>query len=100
MLRTVTATEARVHFGQLMQQVVQSNQPTVVEKTGQPQVVIVSAAMYEQVRAQLETPAQEDALARIIQAAAAGRTRKGCNGLPAAADMVNTGRETRDAHLR
>lgn len=40
--RTVSATEARVHFGELLDSVVDKQEVVVVERAGVPQVVIVS----------------------------------------------------------
>ncbi len=51
MTRTITATEARVHFGELMRGVVDSQEPVIVERGGKPLVVIVSVDQYERLRA-------------------------------------------------
>jgi len=42
----IQATEARVHFGQLMRRVC-SQGPVLVERAGQPLVVVLSVADYE-----------------------------------------------------
>jgi prevent-host-death family protein len=41
MERTMTATEARVHFGELLDSVVKNNDVVFVERAGKPQVVVV-----------------------------------------------------------
>ncbi len=46
--KTVSATEARIHFGELMRRVVEDQQPVTIERAGKPQVVVVSIEQYEQ----------------------------------------------------
>ena len=47
MLASVTATEARVHFGELLQRVGQGEKGIVVKRLGQPVAVILSIDEYE-----------------------------------------------------
>jgi prevent-host-death family protein len=47
MTRTVSATEARVHFGELMRAVVERGDTVVVERSGAPKVVVLSVQEYE-----------------------------------------------------
>ena len=42
MRHVVSATEVRVHLGQLMRRVMETGEPTVVERYGEPAVVIIS----------------------------------------------------------
>ena len=44
----VSATEARVRFGELMRRAVESRKPISVERSGEPIVVVVSVDQYEQ----------------------------------------------------
>lgn len=46
--QTVTATEARVHFGKIMKRAAGERAPIVVEKDGIPTVVILAVPEYEQ----------------------------------------------------
>jgi PHD/YefM family antitoxin component YafN of YafNO toxin-antitoxin module len=39
MQRTMSATEARIHFGELMQHVVEQKEPVIVEHSGKPYVI-------------------------------------------------------------
>jgi prevent-host-death family protein len=41
MVRTISATEAKVNFGAVTQQVIDDGEPVVVENHGQPRVAIV-----------------------------------------------------------
>lgn len=45
--RTITATTARVHFGEVMRRAAVSRAPIVVEKDGIPTVVILAVTEYE-----------------------------------------------------
>lgn len=47
MARTVSATEARVHFGEIIREATESGEPILVERSGKPQVVIVSQETWE-----------------------------------------------------
>ncbi|NKQ36490.1 MAG: type II toxin-antitoxin system Phd/YefM family antitoxin [Chloroflexi bacterium] len=73
MNKVMSATEARVHFGELMQHVVENSAPVIVERAGKPQVVVMSVAEYERLSAASEMSREdvfEDILtfARKIQA--------------------------------
>jgi prevent-host-death family protein len=43
----VSATEARVRFGELMRQAVEGGQPIIVERGGKAHVVVLSMDAYE-----------------------------------------------------
>jgi len=47
MERKVSATDARIHFGELMRHVVEKQEPVVVERSGEPHVVVISVDEYE-----------------------------------------------------
>jgi len=50
--RTVAATWARTHFGQLMREVIGTKERFIVERDGIPAVVIISVSEYEQLQQQ------------------------------------------------
>jgi len=50
MATTISATEARIHFGELMRRVVERGEPVIVERGGKPEVVVLSIAEYERLR--------------------------------------------------
>ena len=52
MSKTMSATEARIHFGELMRHVTEQKEPVFVERAGKPQVVVISVAEYEQLTTQ------------------------------------------------
>ena len=47
MERVVSATEARIHFGELMRQVAETHEPIIVERGGRSHVVILSVEEFE-----------------------------------------------------
>jgi prevent-host-death family protein len=46
MVRTVSATEARVHFGEVLRGVVDKGETVVVERSGKPRAVVLSITEY------------------------------------------------------
>lgn len=94
--RTVSATEARVHFGELMRHVVETESPVVVERDGRPQVVVLSVGEYERLRAAPGAPPWQSLLQ---QAHALTREELGRRRVPPAADVIREMRKERDAEL-
>lgn len=77
MVRTISATEAKVNFGSVTQQVIDDGEPVIVENHGRPRVAIVPVQNLERL-AELEAQErQRDALDRIqqLQAEVAGRNQ-------------------------
>jgi prevent-host-death family protein len=50
MERTVSATEARVHFGEMIQRVVDDQEIIIVERSGEPQIVLLSLGQYQRLK--------------------------------------------------
>lgn len=99
MERRMSATQARAHFGALMQQVVESQQPIIVDRRGKPQVVILSIAEYERPRAFQGREEWQESLKRVIKVGARIKARKRGHPLPPPAEIIRQGREKRDASL-
>lgn len=91
----VSATEARVHFGELMQDAVQHQHPIVVEKAGKPQVVIIAYDRYQQ----LVREENADWRALLAQGHAKVNTYRAGRALPGAVEMGDEGRRVRDEEL-
>jgi prevent-host-death family protein len=51
MEHVTSATEARVHLGEVMRWVVENRRPVIVERGGKPHVVVISAGEYERLLA-------------------------------------------------
>jgi prevent-host-death family protein len=97
MKRVISATKARIRFGELMRRVVEEGAPVVVERGGRPQVVILSVAEYERLRAGQE--AQTDWKDLVEQARSKIRAELGERPLPPAEDIIRQLREERDEQL-
>ena len=95
MERKVSATEARIHFGELMQSVIQEQGPVIVEKSGKPQIVLLSVEHYKR----LQQNKAQDWLSQLEQTHALITAERKGETVPDAADIVRTMREERDAQF-
>ena len=91
---TISATNARIHFGEIMRRAKKG--PVIVERSGKPEVVVISKNKYDQLIH--AAPKQDwrkmlDSLHEKLRIELAGRT------LPAPEEMVREGRENRDKEL-
>jgi prevent-host-death family protein len=50
MARKMSATEARVHFGEVIRRVTEGNETIIVERGGIPAAVVISAARFEELK--------------------------------------------------
>jgi len=97
MERVVTATEARVRFGELMRRIAKSGDTVIVEKDGKPQVAILSMAEYARLKSGEKGRTEwEGLLDRAHQVITA---ELGQRKLPSAARALQQTREERDAQL-
>ena len=96
MEKIVSATEARIHFGQMMQRVTEEQQAIIVEKSGQPQIVLISISEYERMKAAAQPPTWLDQLLQVREQVA---SEIGDRKLPAADDIIHQMREERSAQL-
>jgi prevent-host-death family protein len=97
MERTVSATEARIRFGELMRRVVESQEPVTVERGGKPHVVVLSVDKYESLLAGQQE--QEDWRELVHQAREQIRAELGERELTPPEDVLQQMREERDAQL-
>ena len=97
MRRIVSATEARIRFGEVMREVVESGEPVIVERDGAPHVVVLSIGEYDRL---LKTQqCQEDWSALIDQSRARVQADLGGRELPPPEQVLQKIREDRDAQL-
>lgn len=97
MERTISATEARIRFGELMQRVVESNETVIVERDGVPRIAILSIDSYHHLKGE-ESPWdrwQAD-LRRLHERL---RTEVGDRHLPSSVEIIRQMREERDEQL-
>ncbi|HEY63480.1 MAG TPA: type II toxin-antitoxin system Phd/YefM family antitoxin [Caldilineae bacterium] len=97
MRRVVSATEARIRFGELMRWVVENQEPVIVERGGKPHVVVLSIAEYRRLLAGQQ--AQEDWKALVQQAREQIRAELGERELTPPEEIIRQMREERDAQL-
>lgn len=57
--RTISAMEARKHFGELLESVHYRGEAVTIERAGKPMVVVVTAAEYEEFEANRRDAAKE-----------------------------------------
>ena len=94
MQRTISATQARIHFGEIMRHAKVG--PVIVERDGKAEVVVISKKTYDQlIAATTQTDLQKkiDELHNRIRVELAGRS------LPDPAEVIRQGREERDDQL-
>ena len=97
MERTVSATETRVHFGEMMRRVVEGGETLIVERSGRPQVVILSVAHYERLTLLGEqNNSWQENLKRLRQQVDADLSGR---QLPPAEEIIRRMREERDDQL-
>ncbi len=91
---TVSATDARIHFGEIMRRAKKG--PVIVERGGKPEVVVISKQEYDQLVG--NAPKKDwrtmlDELHERLRVELAGRT------LPEPEEIIRQGREERDEQL-
>ena len=90
----ITATQARIHFGEVMRRARQG--PIIWERDGVQEVVVISKQTYDQLIASAPQPDWRELLKRThdqLRLELKGRT------LPDPAEMIRLGREERDEQL-
>ena len=97
MSRVVSATDARIHFGELMRQVVERQETVIVERAGKPQLVLLSLAEYE--RLQSTDRGSQDWKALVRQSREQARRALAGRALPPPAEVLRQIREERDEQL-
>jgi len=96
MEHVVSATEARIRFGELMRRAVESRKPIIVERGGKPHVVVVSVQQYEQL---LRRQQHSDWREMVQRARAQSQADLGGRRLPPPERIVAQMREERDEQL-
>jgi prevent-host-death family protein len=97
MRRTVSATDARIRLGELMRWAVERQKPIVVERSGEPYVVLLAIRAYERLVAAQEE--QEDWRELVARSRDQIRGELGDRELIPPEDVLRQSREERDAQL-
>ena len=96
---TLSATEARIHFGELLRKVVETGRHVIVARAGKPQVVVMSIEEFERLRGSKESQRQVDALTRAQRLGATIRARRSGEPLTPPEELIRKARGDRDAEL-
>jgi prevent-host-death family protein len=97
MERVISATEARVKFGELMQRVADNDETVIVERDGVPRIAILSIDSYKHLKGE-ESPWErwEADLRRLHERL---RSELGDSRLPTSVEMIHQMRAERDEQL-
>jgi len=94
MLKTISATKARIHFGDVMKQA--KIAPVIVERDGKAEVVVISKKAYDQLVA---AKGQANLHKKIEDLHAKIRVELAGKSLTDPAELIRQGREERDEQL-
>jgi prevent-host-death family protein len=95
----VSATQARIHFGELMRRVVEEQEPIIVERDGKPHIVLLSISEYERLQAGRQREGWDKALERAIQIGARIKARRGGQPITPPEEVIRQVREERDGQF-
>ena len=96
MERVVSATEARIRFGEMMRRAVENQERVIVERGGKPYVVLLSVEEYERL---VKGRQREDWKECIARARERVRADLGDRKLTPPEEVLQQIREERDAQL-
>ena len=95
--KTISATEARIHLGEVLDQVETQGSRVVIERAGKPVAMLISM---EDSRALAEPESDIEALIeRTARNAEAIEKRRGGEPLPDVAEIIRQARDERDAQI-
>jgi prevent-host-death family protein len=94
MNRTISATEARIHFGEVMRKA--KSGPVIVERDGKADVVVISKQEYDRL---VENVPKQDWWSMVEELHAKLRVELAGRTLPDPAEIIRQGREERDEQL-
>lgn len=94
MLKTISATKARIHFGDVMKQA--KIAPVIVERDGKAEVVVLSKKAYDQL---VVAKRQANFQKRLAKLHAQIRSELKDKKLPDISEIIRQGREERDERL-
>jgi prevent-host-death family protein len=99
MNKTISATEARVHFGQWLRRVSEQNLTVIVEKAGKPEAVLLSMDAYGRLQGALSAGARPDPLAAARALRERIHARRGGQPMSSPEDVIARMREDRQDEL-
>ncbi len=93
--KTYSATEARIHFGELLRLVTEQDRQVIVERGGKPAAVVMSLRRFEDLRRRTE-PARADPLDGALALGRRVAERREGKPLTPPEDVIRAMREERD----
>ena len=95
MAQEVSATEARIRFGELMRRAVEDKEVIIVERGGKPCVVVLSVEEYRRLKERGARADWEETLEEIRQVASRIQARRGGRPLLPLEEVIAEVREER-----
>lgn len=99
MKHSLSATEARVHFGEVLERVAQADEPVIVTRGARPVAVIVSFEAYQHLAAQAGRNAAYRALDEACRVRERTAIEMGPSARPAIEGALDAVRQERDDEL-
>jgi prevent-host-death family protein len=99
MVHSVSATEARVRFGELLRRVVEDRETIVVERGGEPQVVVLPIAEYLSLRSVGQPADWRAALMTAVSVGEKIACRQAGRSVTPSEEVLAQVREDRDEQL-
>ena len=84
----VSATEARVRFGELIRRVVEEGEPVLVERGGKPYVVLLSVEEYERLKAAQRKETWRETVKEILRVGTRIKSRRKGESLTPPEDII------------
>ena len=98
-MEKISATEARIRFGELIRRVVEGGETIIVEKGGKPSVVVVSIDEYTRLKEAYKHKKWRDNLEKLREIVANIRMKRGGKPLTPPEDVIREMREERDVEF-
>ena len=96
-MEKISATEARIRFGELIRRVAEKGEAIIVEKGGKPSVVVISIDEYTRLKESYKHKKWKDDLEKLRKIVAKIRMKRGDKPLTPPEDIIREIREERDA---
>ena len=100
MVKNISATEARIHFGELMRRVTEKKEAMIIERAGKPQVVVLSIDEFKRLQSLDRRENWVQALENLESIGAKVEKRRKRITVPEPESVIREMREERDDELR
>ena len=99
MEQRISATEVRIHFGEIMRRCIDRGEKFIIDKDGKPQVAILSVQSYERLKKAQARETWRLVLDRAVQLGAKLKTRRQNESLTPPEQVIRHAREV-SGHAR